>query len=50
MLIAFFFLLAVSFALQKLCNFIKSHLSIAGGIANWYNQSGNQFGGSSEKT
>jgi hypothetical protein len=24
------------------------HPSIAGGIANWYNHSGNQFGGSSE--
>jgi hypothetical protein len=24
------------------------HSSFAGGIASWYNQSGNQFGGSSE--
>jgi hypothetical protein len=26
----------------------EDHFSIAGGIANWYNHSGNQFGGSSE--
>ena len=26
----------------------EEHSSIAGGIANWYNQSGNQSGGSSE--
>jgi hypothetical protein len=26
----------------------EEHFSIAGGIANWYNHSGNQFGGSSE--
>jgi hypothetical protein len=26
----------------------EEHSSIAGGIASWYNQSGNQFGGSSE--
>jgi hypothetical protein len=24
----------------------EKHLSIAGGIASWYNHSGNQFGGS----
>jgi len=27
----------------------EEHSSIAGGIANWYNHSGNQSGGSSEK-
>jgi hypothetical protein len=27
----------------------EEHTSIAGGIANWYNHSGNQSGGSSEK-
>jgi hypothetical protein len=27
----------------------EKHASIAGGIASWYNNSGNQFGGSSEK-
>ena len=27
----------------------EEHSSIAGGIANWYNHSGNQFGSSSEK-
>ena len=27
----------------------KEHSSIAGGIANWYNNSGNQSGGSSKK-
>jgi rare lipoprotein A (peptidoglycan hydrolase) len=26
----------------------EEHSSIAGGIASWYNHSGNQFGGSSE--
>ena len=26
----------------------EDHSSIAGGIASWYNNSGNQFGGSSE--
>jgi hypothetical protein len=26
----------------------KEHSPIAGGIASWYNHSGNQFGGSSE--
>jgi hypothetical protein len=26
----------------------EEHFSIAGGIASWYNHSGNQFGGSSE--
>jgi hypothetical protein len=26
----------------------EEHCSIAGGIANWYNHSGNQSGGSSE--
>ena len=26
----------------------EEHTSIAGGIASWYNHSGNQFGGSSE--
>jgi hypothetical protein len=26
----------------------EGHSSIAGGIASWYNHSGNQFGGSSE--
>jgi hypothetical protein len=26
----------------------EEHSSIAGGIASWYNPSGNQFGGSSE--
>jgi hypothetical protein len=26
----------------------KEHSSIAGGIASWYNHSGNQFDGSSE--
>jgi hypothetical protein len=26
----------------------KEHSSIAGGIASWYNHSGNQFGGSAE--
>jgi hypothetical protein len=26
----------------------KEHSSVAGGIASWYNRSGNQFGGSSE--
>jgi hypothetical protein len=26
----------------------EEHSSIAGGIARWYNNSGNQFGGSSE--
>jgi hypothetical protein len=26
----------------------EEHFSIAGGIANWYNHSGNQFGGSSQ--
>jgi hypothetical protein len=26
----------------------EEHSSIAGGIASWYNASGNQFGGSSE--
>jgi hypothetical protein len=26
----------------------EEHSSIAGGIASWYNYSGNQFGGSSE--
>jgi hypothetical protein len=26
----------------------EEHSSIAGGIANWYNHSGNQFGSSSE--
>jgi hypothetical protein len=26
----------------------EKHSSIAGGIASWYNYSGNQFGGSSE--
>jgi hypothetical protein len=26
----------------------EEHSSIVGGIANWYNHSGNQFGGSSE--
>jgi hypothetical protein len=26
----------------------KEHSSIAGGIASWYNHSGNQFGGYSE--
>ena len=26
----------------------EEHSSIAGGIASWYNSSGNQFGGSSE--
>jgi hypothetical protein len=26
----------------------EEHSSIAGGIANWYKQSGNQFGGSSD--
>ena len=85
-----FVLLTLSFALQKLFNFMRSHLlivdlrayairvlfwkifpvhmclrtqvtagvgkdvtkekhfSIAGGIVNWYNHSGNQSGGSSE--
>jgi hypothetical protein len=27
---------------------VKEHSAIAGGIASWYNHSGNQFGGSSE--
>jgi hypothetical protein len=26
----------------------EEHLSIAGGIASWYNHAGNQFSGSSE--
>jgi hypothetical protein len=26
----------------------EKHSSLAGGVANWYNHSGNQFGGSSE--
>jgi hypothetical protein len=26
----------------------EEHSSIAGGIASWYNHSGNQFGGSAE--